>query len=118
MSGSVHPCRCLMALTSFVQAHVAPIRSLEDVERVMATLLTNGKIARATHNIMAYRIAVTDKDTVLQVCSCSNLHLLTRLHQYCFADEHACCRESIEFMHIGKYFAMQAGNGDLYPSHF
>lgn len=51
---------------SVFQAHVAPIRSLEDVERVMATLLTNGKIARATHNIMAYRIAVTDKDTVLQ----------------------------------------------------
>ena len=67
MSGSVHPCRCLMDLTSLVQAHVAPVRSLEDVERVMATLLTNGKIARATHNIMAYRIAVTDKDTVLQV---------------------------------------------------
>jgi hypothetical protein len=58
-----------MGLASFVQAHVAPVKSLEDVKRVMATLLTNSKIARATHNIMAYRVAVADKDTVLQVCS-------------------------------------------------
>ena len=79
-----------MGLTSFVQAHVAPVKSLEDVERVMATLLTNSKIARATHNIMAYRVAVADKDTVLQVCSRSILHVLTCLHQHCLAAEHAC----------------------------
>ena len=34
---------------------------------MMATLLTNGKVQRATHNIMAYRIAVPAKGTFLQV---------------------------------------------------
>lgn len=75
-----------MRLTSSVQAHVAPVKSLEDVERVLATLLTNSKIARATHNIMAYRVAVPDKDTVLQVCSHSSLHVLTCSHML----SHAC----------------------------
>ena len=50
-----------------VQAHLAPVATIEDVERVMATLLTNGKVQRATHNIMAYRIAVPAKGTYLQV---------------------------------------------------
>ena len=49
------------------QAHLAPVTSMEAVERVMATLLTNGKVQRATHNIMAYRIAVPAKGTYLQV---------------------------------------------------
>ena len=53
----------------FVQAHLAPVKSTDEVEKVMATLLTNGKIQRATHNIMAYRMAVLDKDTFLQVRS-------------------------------------------------
>ena len=43
------------------------MRSTGEVEKIMATLLTNGKIQRATHNIMAYRIAVADKGTFLQV---------------------------------------------------
>ena len=51
------------------QAHLAPVKSTDEVEKVMATLLTNGKIQRATHNIMAYRIAVLEKDTFLQVRS-------------------------------------------------
>ena len=53
----------------FEQAHLAPVKSTDEVEKVMTTLLTNGKIQRATHNIMAYRIAVLDKDTFLQVRS-------------------------------------------------
>ena len=53
----------------FQQAHLAPVKSTDEVEKVMATLLTNGKIQRATHNIMAYRVAVIDKDTFLQVRS-------------------------------------------------
>ncbi len=52
--------------------------TMEDVERVMATLLTNGKIQRATHNIMAYRIAVPAKGTYLQVSSCPLLLDMTR----------------------------------------
>ena len=38
------------------QAHVARVKSREDVAAVRAQLLRNKKIARATHNIMAYRI--------------------------------------------------------------
>ena len=40
---------------------------MEDIEKVMATLLTNSKMQRATHNIMAYRIAVPNRGTYLQV---------------------------------------------------
>ena len=53
----------------FEQAHLAPVKNTDEVEKVMTALLTNGKIQRATHNIMAYRIAVLDKDTFLQVRS-------------------------------------------------
>ncbi|CAM9831985.1 unnamed protein product [Chrysoparadoxa australica] len=41
---------------STFQAHVAEVRSEEEVGIVMRQLLSNGKIQRATHNIMAYRI--------------------------------------------------------------
>uniref|UniRef100_A0A7S0WW15 RWD domain-containing protein n=1 Tax=Pyramimonas obovata TaxID=1411642 RepID=A0A7S0WW15_9CHLO len=45
---------------SVFQAHVAPARSVEDVEAVIAALLQNRKVAMATHNIMAYRIDATN----------------------------------------------------------
>ncbi|CAL8470948.1 g10490 [Coccomyxa elongata] len=51
---------------STFQAHVAPVRSLEEVEAVMSALLTNNKLQRATHNIMAYRIHLPDRVTHLQ----------------------------------------------------
>lgn len=54
-----------------MQAHLAPVRSMQDVEAVMSALLTNNKIQRATHNIMAYRIHVPDSNTHLQVCTTS-----------------------------------------------
>lgn len=50
-----------------MQAHLAPVTSVEDVEAVMSALLTNNKLQRATHNIMAYRIHLPDNDTHLQV---------------------------------------------------
>ncbi|ORZ21571.1 ribosomal protein S5 domain 2-type protein, partial [Absidia repens] len=37
-------------------AHVAAVKTLDQVKHVISTLLENKKIARATHNIMAYRI--------------------------------------------------------------
>lgn len=43
------------------------MKSVDEVEQVMATLLTNSKIQRASHNIMAYRVAVPAKGTFLQV---------------------------------------------------
>ncbi|KAK9901299.1 hypothetical protein WJX75_004648 [Coccomyxa subellipsoidea] len=51
---------------STFQAHLAPVTSVEDVEAVMSALLTNNKLQRATHNIMAYRIHLPDNDTHLQ----------------------------------------------------
>ncbi|EGT31431.1 hypothetical protein CAEBREN_19307 [Caenorhabditis brenneri] len=44
---------------SAFQAHLAAVRSKEDVDRVMQILKSNSKIARATHNITAYRYSVT-----------------------------------------------------------
>lgn len=41
-------------------AHVAPVQSARQVQRVVAKLLENKKIAKATHNIMAYRIVLDD----------------------------------------------------------
>lgn len=41
---------------STFQAHVARVGSVEEVEAVMAALLADRKVAKATHNIMAYRI--------------------------------------------------------------
>jgi hypothetical protein len=40
-------------------AHVAAVKSPKHVNQVMAALLANKKIARATHNIMAYRIQLS-----------------------------------------------------------
>ncbi|KAI9027258.1 hypothetical protein CLU79DRAFT_833179 [Phycomyces nitens] len=37
-------------------AHVAQVQNVEEVRAVRARLLQNKKIAKATHNIMAYRI--------------------------------------------------------------
>ena len=42
---------------STFQAHLAPVSSTQDVAELLAVLKSNNKIARATHNIMAYRIA-------------------------------------------------------------
>ncbi|CAI2293964.1 unnamed protein product [Caenorhabditis sp. 36 PRJEB53466] len=40
---------------SAFQAHLAVVSSKEDVDRVLRILLSNSKISRATHNILAYR---------------------------------------------------------------
>jgi hypothetical protein len=41
---------------STFQAHLAPVSSAQDVAELLAVLKSNNKIARATHNIMAFRI--------------------------------------------------------------
>ncbi len=55
-----------LGLCSTWQGHAATVTSSEEVKAVIATLLLNGKIARATHNIMAYRIKL-DNGAILQV---------------------------------------------------
>ena len=49
---------------STFQAHVAPLAAAGEVEGQMAALLANPKIARATHNVMAYRIVGEGGPTV------------------------------------------------------
>lgn len=51
---------------STFQAHLAPVTSTEDVQNCMTSLLQHNKIRNATHNILAYRIYVKDRDAWLQ----------------------------------------------------
>ncbi|RHZ79236.1 hypothetical protein Glove_150g63 [Diversispora epigaea] len=46
-------------------AHLAPVNSLPEVNLVRDTLMLNKKVAKATHNIMAYRI-IRDDGILLQ----------------------------------------------------
>ena len=46
---------------------MAPVASVAEVQAVVAALLRVNKIANATHNIMAYRIHVLEKQTFMQV---------------------------------------------------
>jgi len=48
------------------------VTSPEDVEKCMTTLLQHNKIRNATHNILAYRIYVKDRDAWLQVLPLCN----------------------------------------------
>ncbi|RKP07954.1 ribosomal protein S5 domain 2-type protein, partial [Thamnocephalis sphaerospora] len=52
---------------SIFVAHLAKVHSADDAKRVLDTLLMDRKIARATHNILAYRI-VLSSGALLQDC--------------------------------------------------
>ena len=77
MAGAVAVCKSNQAVQGasqatpttilHLQAHLAPVTSQEDVEACMATLLQHNKIRNATHNILAYRIYVKNRDAWLQV---------------------------------------------------
>jgi putative IMPACT (imprinted ancient) family translation regulator len=49
-----------------VQAHVARVQTIDEVEALVTALKSNNKIARATHNMLAYRIATQKAGTFLQ----------------------------------------------------
>ena len=54
---------------SVFQGHTARVTSLQEVARVMEELHRNTKVARATHNMSAYRIRVEGREgTFLQDC--------------------------------------------------
>ena len=55
---------------------------------MLATLLTNNKIQRATHNMMAYRIHISDRNTYLQVNIVFLQGLALRMRLY---DVHVLC---------------------------
>ncbi|XP_020898348.1 protein IMPACT [Exaiptasia diaphana] len=48
------------------QAHIAQVTSLEQVEQALAQLKTDSKIAKATYNMVAYRIYVKEKKSYLE----------------------------------------------------
>ena len=49
-----------------LQAHVAAVSSALEVEAMMSALLRSNKVARATHNMLAYRIVGPEAGTLLQ----------------------------------------------------
>lgn len=51
---------------STFQAHLSPVTDVDQINTLMEALLQNRKIAAATHNIMAYRIMIPEKGTILQ----------------------------------------------------
>uniref|UniRef100_A0A914YFH9 RWD domain-containing protein n=1 Tax=Panagrolaimus superbus TaxID=310955 RepID=A0A914YFH9_9BILA len=57
---------------SIFQAHVARINSKEEAMAVLETLMSNSKIARATHRIYAYRTYVTKNDKKLPLNDCAD----------------------------------------------
>lgn len=63
-----HSSEPLIDRKSTFEAHCAQVYSVEDVDAVMEYLLSQNKIRRATHNILAYRIArdVSGRNTILQ----------------------------------------------------
>jgi len=81
------------------QAHLAPVTSLDDVKRAMAALLTNTKLQRATHNIMAFRIHIPEKDTFLQV----------GLHSVCTFNTEICSSGLGCIQHSEKPNCLDAG---------
>ncbi|KAJ3163149.1 hypothetical protein HDU86_002318 [Geranomyces michiganensis] len=62
----VHSSEPLIERKSIFVAHAAPITSAADAALVVATLLTNKRVRRATHNIVAWR--VLDNGVVRQDC--------------------------------------------------
>ncbi|CAO3630973.1 unnamed protein product [Cunninghamella blakesleeana] len=62
---SIYSSEPLIDRKSTFIAHVATVNSAEEVELVISTLLQNKKIAKATHNIMAFRISLPN-DRILQ----------------------------------------------------
>ncbi|GAB1603193.1 protein IMPACT-like isoform X1 [Argonauta hians] len=53
---------------STFQAHLAPLTHKCQVTMVMEKLMENKKIANASHNILAYRLASSTNNTVIQGC--------------------------------------------------
>ncbi|CAG8508349.1 2852_t:CDS:2 [Diversispora eburnea] len=58
-------------------AHLAPVNNISEVNLVRETLMLNKKVAKATHNIMAYRI-IRDDGILIQETAAGGrlLHLL------------------------------------------
>ena len=53
---------------STFQAHIATVKDVDEVKKVMSSLMSNRKIANATHNISAYRINGSKEGIFIQDC--------------------------------------------------
>lgn len=53
---------------STFQAHIVPVTSQDQVHCFVAQLLQDRKVAKATHNIMAFRIFNTERRTYIKDC--------------------------------------------------
>lgn len=49
-----------------MQAHVAAVTSAAEVDAMMLALLRSSKVARATHNMLAYRVADPSSGALVQ----------------------------------------------------
>jgi len=65
-------------IQAILQGHLAPVKSADGVEAVMNVLLSNRKVASATHNIMAYRISALSKTQEPIVSSSPSVFLFIR----------------------------------------
>eukprot|EP00056_Hartaetosiga_gracilis_P012450 m.198885 g.198885 ORF g.198885 m.198885 type:complete len:328 (+) comp13691_c0_seq7:428-1411(+) len=59
---------------STFQGHVAEVHSHDDVKLMMSKLLQNNKIAKATHNMLAYRIRDNTTESYMQDCDDDGEH--------------------------------------------
>lgn len=57
----------------FLKAHVCSVNSVTDVQDMKRELMQNGKIARATHNMLAYRLQLP-QGAVAQDCDDDGEH--------------------------------------------
>ncbi|KAJ3089271.1 hypothetical protein HK102_006797 [Quaeritorhiza haematococci] len=61
-------CEPIVDRKSVFVAHCATVKTVNDVKKVMDVLLSDKKIARATHNISAYRIVEPTTGVIRQDC--------------------------------------------------
>ncbi|GMT05670.1 hypothetical protein PENTCL1PPCAC_27844, partial [Pristionchus entomophagus] len=68
----IHTGDILLDRKSTFQAHIARANSREEVQRVLSELKSNNKIARATHNIYAYRVRTEKDGQTFQMDDCDD----------------------------------------------
>ena len=76
LEADVHKIECPKIVTgptledrkSVFQGHAASVFSVAEVKSVMEKLKSSSKVARATHNMLAYRILGEKSSTLLQDC--------------------------------------------------
>ncbi|GMR31035.1 hypothetical protein PMAYCL1PPCAC_01230 [Pristionchus mayeri] len=68
----IHTGEIFLDRKSTFQAHIARVNSREEVQRVLTELKRNNKIARATHNMYAYRVRTEKDGQMFQMDDCED----------------------------------------------